>query len=624
MNTERLAAQILKEVGGKDNIKEMFHCVTRLRFYLKDRSVVDAERLKALDGVLGVQDQTEQLQIVIGNEVSNVYNAIINKTGFIMDETTKEKKEKMRIGGIFETISAIILPVIPAMAGTGILKGVSTIMTSYLGFDAASTLIQMINIASDAVFYFLPFFIAWSAARRFKTDTAMALLCAGMLMYPTMTDGLAAGLEPMSLFGLPIPFVKYASSSIPIILTVLVLKYIYHAVNKIVPKMLQLVFTPLITVIIMCPITLGITGPIANYLSQGIAQIVSFLFSFSPLLAGAVVGATRSLLVFTGMHLSLGAICMQNLAVYGYDVILPVNTMGTMAIVGVCLGVWIKAKKQENKSIASSAFISSFLGITEPGIYGVLLKYRKALIADIIAGGVAGAFVAVGGGHATAYVNSCILSLPVFVGDGFLFVCLGMAIATILGFVLVMVMGVDEGPNAQPVPAGAPAVATVEQPRTAATKTETETLASPVQGTVVPLGEVEDQVFSSETLGKGIAVEPSDGTVVAPFDGTISTGSGSHAVCIVSDTGIECLIHIGLDTVNLKGKNYDFKVREGMKVKKGDLLVQVDLEGVRAAGYKAVTPIIITNSDQYLDIFPVKESGPIGRGDNLLTIIKKG
>lgn len=620
MNTERLAEQILREVGGKDNIKEMFHCVTRLRFYLKDRSCIDAERIKALDGVLGVQFQTEQLQIIIGNEVGNVYNAIINKVGFIMDEATQQKKEKMRIGGIFETISAIILPVIPAMAGTGILKGVTTIMTSYLGFDSASTLIQLLTIAGDAVFYFLPFFIAWSAAKRFKTDTAMALVCAGMLLYPTMTNGLAEGLEPMSLFGLPIPFVKYASSSIPIILTVLVLKYVYAGINRIIPKMLQLVFTPLLTVLIMCPIALGVTGPIANYLSQGIASVVAFLFDFSPLVAGAVVGATRSLLVFTGMHLSLGAVCMQNLSVYGYDVILPVNTMGTMAIVGTCLGVWIKAKKQENKSVASSAFVSSFLGITEPGIYGVLLKYKNALIADIVAGGVAGAFVAVGGGHATAYVNSCILSLPVFVGDGFLFVCLGMVIATALGCGLVLFLGVDEG---TPQPAAA-APAPAATPAVTASATATETLASPANGTVMPLESVPDAVFASGTLGKGVALEPADGRFTAPFDGVIGTGSGSHAVCLTADNGLECLIHIGLDTVNLKGAHYDFKVREGQRVKQGDLLVQVDLDAVRAAGYKTVTPIIVTNSDDYLDVFPCREDGPVACGEKLITVIKKG
>lgn len=623
MNTERLAEQIVKEVGGKDNIKEMFHCVTRLRFYLKDKSVIDVERIKALDGVLGVQFQTEQLQIIIGNEVGNVYNAIINKVGFVMDAATKEKKEKMRIGGIFETISAIILPVIPAMAGTGVLKGIITIMTSYLGFDSASTLIKLMTIAADTVFYFLPFFIAWSAAKRFKTDTAMALLCAGMLLYPTMTSGLAEGLEPMSLFGLPIPFVKYASSSIPIILTVWVMKYVYDAVNKVIPKIVQLVFTPMITALIMCPIALGVTGPIATYISKGIAAIVAALFDFSPILAGAVVGATRSLLVFTGMHLSVGAICLQNLATCGYDVVLPVNTMGTLAIVGVCLGVWIKAKKQENKSIAMSSFVSAVIGITEPGIYGVLLKFRKALIADIIAGGIAGAFVAAGGGRSSAYVNSCLLSLPVFVGEGFVFVCIGMAMAAALGCILVLVLGIDEDGDKQPALAGGPAPAAAA-PEAPAGEQITETIASPMQGTIVPLGQVEDKVFASETLGKGIAIQPADGKVVAPFDGTIGTGTGSHAICLRSENGLECLIHIGLDTVNLKGRHYNFKVKEGQTVKKGDVLVQVDLDGVRAAGYKTVTPVIITNSDDYLDIFPCQEGGPIARGGKLITAIKKG
>ena len=611
MNADKLAERIVKEVGGKNNIKEMFHCVTRLRFYLKDRSVVDEERIKKLDGVLGVQFATDQLQIIIGNEVGTVYNAIINKVGFIMDDATAEKKKKMRIGGIFETISAIILPVIPAMAGTGILKGSGQVLCR------KPALIKMMTIAADCVFYFLPFFIAWSAAKRFKTDTALALMCAGFMLYPTMTAGLAEGASPMSLFGLPIPFVKYASSSIPIILTVLVLKYVYQFFDKIIPQMLKLVFVPMFTALVMCPIALGVTGPIANYISKGIAWLFTGMFAVSPLLAGAVIGATRSLLVFTGMHLSLGAVCLQNITQYGYDYILPVNTMGTLAIVGTCLGVWVKAKKEENKSVAMSAFISSFIGITEPGIYGVLLKYKKALIADIIAGGVAGAFVAVGGGHATAYVNSCILSLPVFVGDGFAFVCIGMAIAAALGFGLVMVMGIDEGGDAPeavaPVHAEVPAGESI-----------TETAAAPADGTLLPLSEVPDNVFAAGTLGKGVAVEPTDGKFYAPFNGTVGTGTGGHAVCLVSDGGVELLIHIGIDTVNLKGKHFAIKVKEGDKVKAGDLLAEVDVAAVRAEGYKTTTPIIVTNSDDYLDVFAAAESGSIRHGDKLLTVIKKG
>lgn len=613
MNAERLASQIVKEVGGKNNIKEMFHCVTRLRFYLKDRSVVDEERLKSLDGVLGVQFATDQLQIIIGNEVGAVYNAIINKVGFIMDDVTLEKKKKMRIGGIFETISAIILPVIPAMAGTGILKGIITIMTSYLGFDSASTLIKMMTIAADSVFYFLPFLIAWSAAKRFKTDIALSLMCAGFLLYPTMTAGLAEGASPMSLFGLPIPFVKYASSSIPIILTVLVLKYVYQFFDKIVPQMLKLVFVPMFTALVMCPVALGVTGPIANYISKGIAWLFTGMFSISPLLAGAVIGATRSLLVFTGMHLSLGAVCLQNITQYGYDFILPINTMGTLAIVGTCLGVWIKARKEENKSVAMSAFISSFIGITEPGIYGVLLKYKTALIADIIAGGVAGAFVAVGGGRSSAYVNSCILSLPVFVGEGFTFVCIGMAIAAALGCGIVCVLGIDEGSESPKAHAAVPS-----------SPSAVENVSSPVSGTLLPLEDVSDKVFATGTLGKGIAIDPHDGKFYAPFNGTVSSGTCPHALCLTSADGMELMIHIGLDTVNLKGEHFSIKVKEGDSVKQGDLLAEVDLNAIREAGYHTTTPIIVTNSDSYLDVFPANEHGDLHSGETILTVIKKG
>ena len=623
MNINQLAADIVKEVGGRGNIKELFHCVTRLRFYLKDTSVIDVERIKALDGVLGVQFQTEQLQIIIGNDVETVYKTIISQIGYVMDEETKLQKEKMRIGGFFETISAIILPIIPVMAGTGILKGIVTIMTSYLGFEAASDLIRVLNIVADTVFYFMPFFIAYTSAKRFKTNVPMAMLVAGFLMYPTMTAGLADKLTPMSLFGLPIPFVKYAASSIPVILSVYVMKYIYKWVDKIIPQLLRLVFTPLLVALIMAPITLGITGPIANYISLGIATFFTWLFEVSPLLAGAVIGSTRSLLVFTGMHLSLGAVIMQNISVLGYDVILPVNTMGTMAIFGTCLGVWFKVKKTENKSIAASASVSSFLGITEPGIYGILLKYKNALIADMIAGGIAGAFVAYFGGQTSAYVNSCILSLPVFVGPGFWAVCVGMAIATVLGFAIVVVMGIDEETEKGGGKTAAQNSLSSDSGTTAGNGSgKKKSLVSPLNGELIPLREVPDRAFASEVLGKGIAIRPSGGEVVAPFDGIVTTVTG-HALGLTSDDGVECIIHIGLDTVQMKQPPIEMKVKAGDAFNAGQKLAQVDVDQIRKEGYDLTTPIIITNTNDFMDVLPNREQGEIAAGENLLTIIRE-
>lgn len=641
MNPDTLASQIIEAVGGKDNVREVFHCVTRLRFYLNDLSKADEERLKKTNGVLGVVNTTEQLQIIIGNEVDTVCNAVQAQLGPIDAKAkldadvakNKEEMKKFRIGGIFETISAIILPVIPAMAGTGILKGVVTIMTSYLGFASDDVLIQVLTMAADSVFYFLPFFLAWSSAKRFKTDIAMALVIAGILLYPTMTAGQSAGSDPMYLFGvLPIPFAKYSASSIPIILSVWVMSYVYKYVDKFIPKMMRLVFTPLVTVLIMAPVALVVTGPIANYLAQAIATLFTWLFTVSPLIAGAVIGATRSLLVFTGMHLSLGAVCLNNISVLGYDYILPVNTMGTMAIVGCCLGVWICAKKSENKEIGMSTFLSSFLGITEPGIYGVLMTFRTALIADIIAGGIAGGFVATIGCHAYAYVNSCILSLPVFVDENFVFMCIGMALATALGCGLTIFFGLDEGDGikarlfskkAEPAPAVEAAGAATPSVAVAGATNSVDVVASPLTGSVSPLSETPDAVFASGTLGKGVVIEPTEGVLRSPFDGTVTAVYPSkHAIGVTSDSGVECLIHIGIDTVNLGGKHFEMAVEQGQHVQAGDTLLTFDIDAIKAAGYSVVSPVIISNTASYLDVFPVNERGAVKAGDELIKTLK--
>ncbi len=618
MDAKKLAGQILKEVGGKENIKEMFHCVTRLRFYLKDRSAVDLGKIKALDGVLGAQYQAEQLQIIIGNEVNAVYDAAIAQTGFIHNEETLAQKKKFKATGLFETMATIFLPTIPVLAGTGMIKGLITILTSYCGFDAASDFITVLTIAGDCVFYFFPFLVAWSASKRFKTDTACAMALAGCLLYPTMTAGLAEGAAPLHFLGMPIPFVKYAASSIPIILTVLVLSFVYKWIDKVIPKVLRLVFTPMLVMLIMAPLTLIGIAPLANYISRILVTIVKFLYDLSPIIAGAIVGGTRLLVVLTGMHLSLGAICMENLNQFGYDFLLPMNTMGTLALFGVCMGVMVRAKKSENKSVGASTAISSFIGITEPGIYGILLKFKNALLAVMIAGAAGGAIVGAFGGRATAYVNSCILSLPVFMGEGFWAVCLGMAVAAGLGFVLVMVMGLSEEknePKAEPK--------TQNQPAAAVGEKKNSVIYAPVTGTLIPLEQVKDVVFSSGTMGKGIAVDPEDGVITAPFDGTVTAlYPTKHAVGITSEDGVECIIHVGVDTANLQGKHFEVKVKENQKVKAGDVLLEVDLAAILKEGYSLVTPILVTNSDEYLDVLPNETEGMIAKSEVLLTVIK--
>ena len=449
-NYDELAKSILELVGSSDNVSETYHCMTRLRFNLKDKGQVNVDGIKELAEVVGAQWSGDQLQIIIGQEVGDVYASVCKVGGFKEESAIDEnldvttEKKKFKITDIFETMAAIMLPVIPAIAGGGMIKGIVTIMTSYMGFESSSALIQVLTMAGDCAFYFLPFLVAWSAAKRFKTDTAMAIAMAGVLLYPTMTAGNTSGAEALSLFGLPIPFPRYYGSTIPIILTVFVLKYVYSWVNSRMPKVLRIVFTPMIVLLIMTPLTLIAIGPLASYLSKGLVVVVKFLYDLSPLIAGAIVGGTRLFVVMTGMHLSLGAICMENLATFGYDYLLPMNTMGTLALLGACIGVWVRAKKDTNKSIGASTGISAFIGITEPGIYGVFLKFRSAMLATIIGGAAGGAIVGLFGGRATAYVNSCILSLPVFMTDGFAAVCIGMAVSCVVAFVVVMVLGVKE------------------------------------------------------------------------------------------------------------------------------------------------------------------------------------
>lgn len=447
-NYHEMAEQILDCIGGKENIAKTYHCMTRLRFHFKDKGIVKTDEIQKVNGVVGTQWAGDQLQIIIGQDVDHLYKEVCQIAGIqeqkSLDENLDDEKKKFKISDIFAAMAAIMLPVVPALAGGGMIKGMVTILTSYCGVDAASTLIQVMTMAGDCMFYFLPFLVAWSAAKYFKTNIPMAIALAGVLLYPTMTAGNTAGAEAMSLFGLPIPFPRYFGSTIPILLTVFALKYVYRAVDHVVPKVLRVVFTPMFTMLIMTPLALCALGPLASYISQLLVVVVKFLYDLSPAVAGAIVGGTRLFVVMSGMHLSLSTICIENLATFGYDYLLPMNTMGTLALFGACLAVWLRSKNQETKQIGASTAISAFIGITEPGIYGCFLKFKTVMIGCVAGGALGGAIVGMFGGQAVAYVNSCILSLPVFMGEGFWAVCLGMAVAAIGAFATVMLLGVKE------------------------------------------------------------------------------------------------------------------------------------------------------------------------------------
>lgn len=445
---QALSTEILKYVGGKENISRAYHCMTRLRLEIKDQGLVNVDELNQLNGIAGSQWNGNQLQLIIGQEVDDLYTVFCRIAGIDtekkIDENLDSEKKKISIALIFQTIAAILLPVVPALAGAGMIKGLSTILTNYLGVNAESTVITVMNMAGDCAFYFLPFLVAWSASKRFETNTALSISLAGVLLYPTMTAGNVSGANPLSLFGLPIPFPRYFGSTIPIILTIWVLSYVYKYTNRVIPKSLQIIFTPMIVLLIMTPLTLVAIGPLAMYISKLLIGLFNFLYGLSPVIAGVVIGGTRLFVVMTGMHLALSTICLGNIAEMGYDWLLPMHTMGTMALFGACLAVWIKSRRSENKQIGASTAISSFIGITEPGIYGIFLKFKNAMIATVIGGAIGGGIVGLFGGRALAYVNSSILSMPVFMTANFWCVALGMAVSAVVSFTIVMILGVNE------------------------------------------------------------------------------------------------------------------------------------------------------------------------------------
>ncbi|MCF1783993.1 MAG: beta-glucoside-specific PTS transporter subunit IIABC [Lactobacillus mulieris] len=611
MDANKVAKEIIPLVGGKDNINDVFHCVTRLRMHVKDTNKVNLKKISQISGVIGAQYRSGQLQIIIGSEVEDIYSSVTKQLGDLNDSSKTNQKEKFRFSNLFEIIASIFLPVVPALAGAGMIKGLVTILTTYMHADPKSDLIVVLSIVGDCVFYFLPFFVAWSAAKKFETDIPCSLALAGCLLYPVMTDGFLKGTSPMHFLSMPIPFFKYAGSSIPIILTVLVLKYIFKWINKLIPKALRMIFTPMMVLLVIAPLTLAFIAPLASYIAQGLVAIVKFFYGLSPLVAGAVVGGTRLFVVMTGMHLALGAVCIENINQLGYDFLLPMNTMGTMALFGACLAVAIRAKSEKNKAIGGSTALSAFLGITEPGIYGVFVKFKTAMLATVIGGALGGSIVGAFGGRATAYVNSCILSLPVFMTKNFWAVCVGMAVSTVTSFLVVMILGVKDSEKKVPVQ------------KKDKFSDENIIINSPIEGQLKSLNDIDDEIFASGAMGKGVAITPTNNLIVSPFSGVIKTiFPTKHAIGLISDTGIQVVIHVGIDTANLKGKYFETLVKENDHIEAGQPILKADLAKIIESGYSVISPIIVVNSKDYLDVLPTKTTGEIKKGEKLLTVLK--
>lgn len=592
MGETALAKQLLKLVGGKQNINQVWHCATRLRFTLKDQDKVPKEKVEALDGVITVVEASGQFQVVIGNNVSDVYQEVVKLEPSLSDGTegpatvTHEKMTfKRAFNGLLTFISGVFTPFLGAMAGAGILKGLLSLAVVLGWLTTKSGAYQIWWAAADGIFYFLPLALAFTAAKQLKVNQFVAMAIAAAMVYPNIVA--LVGKPSIDFLGIPVVAANYTATVLPILLVVVVQKFLEPFFNRIWHESVRNILAPLCLLVVIVPLTMLVVGPVSSILSNGLATAIVSLNKSVPVLAGMILGGFWQVFVIFGVHWALVPVMMNNIALYGTDPMMPTLLPAVLAQAGAAFAVFLKARDAKMKSLAGSSTITALFGITEPTIYGITLKLKKPFYCACVAGAVGGIIVAMSGAGANVAALASILSLPTYLGKGFGVSVIGDVVAFVLGVGLTLAFGGINAPAKN-------------QAATAVVADHAETLAAPVKGTLVALSDVPDEVFASGTMGQGIAIEPEENVVKSPVAGTVSlvypTG---HAIGITSDKGAEILIHIGIDTVNLKGKHFKALIEQGQKVTVGTPLVEFDYQAIQAAGYAPTVMMIVTNSDQY-------------------------
>ncbi|NME48399.1 PTS transporter subunit EIIC [Enterococcus gallinarum] len=621
MSTNKeIAVRVLDAVGGKENVNSVVHCATRLRFKLKDEGKADTNRLNQDDDVIQVVQSGGQYQVVIGSHVSDVYRELTGVANFD-GESEKSAEKGNPLNQLIDIISSIFTPFLGAMAGAGVLKGFLTLAVTMNWLAADSGVYTVWYAIADGLFTYLPVMLAFTAAKKFKTNEFLAVSLAMALVHPSITE--LAG-QTLSFVGIPVIIgaSAYTSSVIPIILAVFLQSYVERFFKKVIPSFLQIICVPLAVFLIMAPVTFIVVGPLGTIVGNLLGSGYDAIYNLSPILAGAIMGGLWQVFVMFGMHWGFVPIAMVNLTQFGFDTMVPMLLPAVLAQGGAALAVFFITKNVKLKGLALSSTITSLFGITEPTVYGVTLPLKKPFIAACISGAIGGAIVGFSQVKNYTFGLVSLLSLPSFIPQdtqdmsGLIAAAIGTAVAFGAAFVLTFVLRFEDQPN--------PADTDTEKSKVPAPSTTNErvVLSSPLAGRVVPLNEVKDQVFSSGAMGKGIAIDPANGTLVAPADGTITTlFPTGHAIGLTTTDGVEILMHIGMDTVELEGKGFEIFVKQEDQVKKGDLLVKFDLSLIKEAGYSTVTPIVVMNTPNYLDVLDMNQEDVL-QGEDFLAIVK--
>lgn len=609
MDYQAIAKEILKDVGGKDNIVDVTHCYTRLRFVLKDTKQANKEALLQTEGVISVVESGGQYQVVLGNKVAHVYNAL--EPLLAQQLTTKTStKEKNSLGNrILNTLAAIFTPVVPAIAASGMLKGILAIAVMVannfyqVDLKPLNTYI-ILSAASDALFYFMPVILGYSAAKVFKTNEYIAMVIGATLCYPTIVS-LMTEESAVTLFGLHVTKANYVSTVIPIILAIFILAYVQRFLEKVIPEVLKIIMVPTLSLLLMIPATLLLFGPIGIYLGDGVNWLYYYIMNLSPILLGGFIGGIWCVLVIFGAHRGLVPIGINDVARTGRQNLLAFAGAANFSQAGAAFGVFVRTKNKDLKAVAASATVTALFGITEPAIYGANLRLKKPMIYAVASGAAGGALMGWGGSYGTAFANQGLLTIPVYAEAGTkAFICylLGCGIAFFGAFLLTIFLGFNDLPldESRQEPGLKTEAGTVK---------EKQRIQAPVQGQLVSLDQINDEVFASQQMGKTLAIYPTEEQIVSPGNGQVTALYPTHhAIGLKLDNGAEILLHIGINTVELKGRGFERFVKAGERVRLGQKLLSFDKQIIQAAGYDPTVLVIVTNTAEMAVIETTKQT----------------
>ncbi|BDH83303.1 beta-glucoside-specific PTS transporter subunit IIABC [Lactococcus lactis] len=617
MKYKDTAKKIFDIVGGKGNISSATHCVTRLRLVLKDETKVNDDEVKAIPNVIGVNKKSGQYQVILGNEVGDYYKEFAKLGNFDsgIEESISSK------GNIFENIldyiAGSMTPLIPALLGGGMLK-VLVILLPLLGIaNSNSQTVSFISVFGDATYYFLPLLLAYSASQKMKVTPALAMAVGGILLHPDFISMVSSG-KPLALFGVTVMPASYSSSVIPILIMVWLMKYIEKYLNKIVPGVTKSFLQPTLVLLVSGFIALVAIGPLGVIVGKGLSIAVTSLHGYAGWLALGIMGALMPLIVMTGMHWAFAPIFLAASFSNPEVLILPAMLASNLAQGAACMAVALKSKNANTKQVSFAAGFSALLaGVTEPALYGVTLKYRKPLYAAMIGGGLTGIFVGFVNLKSFAFVVPSIVGLPQFINNNipsnFIYALIASAMTITITFVLTYLFGIDEEESNEPE---------IEKTTLRTGISTPYKVFSPISGEVVSINDVPDETFSQKMLGDGVAIIPHNEDIKAPFNGKIiSIFPTKHAIGLKSDTGVELLIHVGLDTVELKGEGFKLNVKDGELVVKGQTLMNVDFKLLKRKGYNTITPIVVTNTNDYLEVLENLNEKNVTNRNEILTIL---